>query len=48
MKKVFLYRIKNSEDRDCCAYIENNPMRFECGHYFGRPVLHGSCYCNSD
>ena len=27
MKKVFLYRIKDSEDRDCCAYIENDPMR---------------------
>lgn len=48
MKKVFLYRIKNSEDRDCCAYLENDPLRFECGHYFGRPILHGSCYCNSD
>lgn len=48
MSKVFLYRVKDSEDRDCCAYIENNPMRFECGHYFGRPILHGSCYCNSD
>lgn len=48
MNKVFLYRIKDSDDRDCCAYIENNPFRFECGHYFGRPILHGSCYCNSD
>lgn len=48
MDKVFLYRIKDSDDRDCCAYIDNNPMRFECGHYFGRPILHGSCYCNSD
>ena len=48
MEKVFLYRIKDSDDRDCCAYIEKNPMRFECGHYFGRPILHGSCYCNSD
>ena len=48
MSKVFLYRVKESYDRDCCAYIENKPMRFECGHYFGRPILHGSCYCNSD
>lgn len=48
MKYLFLYRVKDSDDRDCCAYIENKPMRFECGHYFGRPILHGSCYCNSD
>lgn len=46
--KVFLYRIKDGDDRDCCAYIEPSPLRFECGHYFGRPILHGSCYCNSD
>lgn len=48
MKKVFLFRIKDSDGRDCCAYIEHNPLRFECGHYFGRVILHGSCYCNSD
>lgn len=47
MKYLFLYRVKNS-DRDCCAYLENKPNRFECDHYFGRPILHGSCYCNSD
>ena len=48
MRKVFLYRVKDTDDRDCCAYIEEKPLRFECGHYFGRPILHGSCYCNSD
>lgn len=48
MKKVFLYRVKDTDDRDCCAYIDEKPNRFECGHYFGRPILHGSCYCNSD
>lgn len=47
MSKVFLYK-DNSEDRDCCAYIEDNPMRFECNHYFGSVILHGACYCNSD
>lgn len=47
-KYVFLYRITGEDDRDSCAYLENNPMRFECGHYFGRMILHGSCYCNSD
>lgn len=45
---VFLYRVTGEEDRDSCAYLENKPMRFECGHYFGRMILHGSCYCNSD
>lgn len=48
MSKVFLYRVKDNSDRDCCAYIENNPMRFECGHYFGSPNLQGSCYCGGD
>lgn len=33
-------------DRDACAYLENKPSWFECGHYFGGPILHGSCYCN--
>lgn len=42
-KYVFLYK-DNSEDRDCCAYIEARPMRFECGHYFGGVGLHGACY----
>lgn len=45
--KVFLYK-NNSEDRDCCAYIESSPMRWECGHYFGSVVLHGACYCHHD
>lgn len=45
---VFLYRVTGEDDRDSCAYLENKPMRFECGHYFGRMILHGSCYCNSD
>lgn len=30
---IFLYK-ENSEDRDCCVYIESEPMRWECGHYF--------------
>ena len=46
-KRVFLYRQKDSNDRDCCAYIEAC-LRFECGHYFGSLTLHGACYCNSD
>ena len=31
---VFLYRIKNSDDRDCCAYINANGSEFVCNHYF--------------
>ena len=45
-KYVFLYK-DNSEDRDCCAYIEPKPMRWECGHYFGSVTLHGACYSGS-
>lgn len=43
MSRVFLYK-KNVDDRDCCAYIEDKPMRFECGHYFGSIILEGACY----
>lgn len=46
MSEIFLYRIKETDDRDACAYIE--PPEFECGHYFRGIILHGSCYCNSD
>lgn len=48
MSKVFLYKIKNSDDRDCVAYIEDKPMRFECGHYFGGVNLYGSCYSSGN
>ena len=44
-KYLFLYREKNSDDRDCCAYIEDNQPRWECNHYFGNLTLHGACYC---
>lgn len=43
VKYIFLYK-ENSEDRDCCAYIETEWMRWECRHYFGGVVLHGACY----
>lgn len=43
MNKIFLYK-DNSEDRDCCAYIDVEPMRWECDHYFGGVTLHGACY----
>lgn len=48
MSNVFLYKVINSDDRDCCAYILNQPMRFECGHYFGGVILQGSCYCGGE
>lgn len=44
MSYVFLFRLKDSNDRDCCAYIENKIPRFECDHYFGKIILHGCCY----
>lgn len=49
MKKyTFLYRIKNCDDRDACAYIENKTTLFSCGHYFSGINLHGACYCGND
>lgn len=47
-KYIFLYRIKNTDDRDACAYIENQALRWECNHYFGGINLHGSCYCGHE
>lgn len=44
---VFLYK-ENTEDRDACAYIEIDPMRWECNHYFGGVILHGACYSKHD
>lgn len=41
---LFLYRLKDSEDRDACAYIDEIPSRFECGHYFRGVGIHGACY----
>ena len=48
MSKVFLYKEINCDDRDCCAYIESRPMRFECNRYFGGVILQGSCYCGGE
>lgn len=42
-KYVFLYK-ENSEDRDCVKYIEAQPMRFECDHYFGSVIPCGACF----
>lgn len=46
-KYVFLYK-ENTEDRDCCAYIEARAERWECNHYFGSVILHGACYSGHD
>lgn len=45
---LFLYREKDSDDRDCCAYIDAKNPRWECDHYFGKIILHGACYSNSN
>lgn len=47
-KYLFLYREKDSDDRDCCAYIEAKNPRWECNHYFGSITLHGACYSGHD
>lgn len=46
MNKIFLYRLKNTDDRDRCVYIddENYESRFHCNHYFGSIILCGSCF----
>lgn len=45
-EKMFLGKVKNSEDRDCVKYIEFNG--FECGHYFGGFYICGACFCGFD
>lgn len=47
MSEVFLYK-ENTEDRDCCAYVETRLERFVCGHYFSKVVLRGACYSGGD
>ena len=42
--KLFLYRIKNTDDRDACVYLDSEPIKFECGHYFSSICLQGSCF----
>ena len=45
---LFLYRIKDSNDRDCCAYIDADGSKFECNHYFRSIILCGSCYSGGE
>lgn len=42
MRKIFLAKIKDSDDRDCVYYMEF--CGFECGHYFGGLHLSGACF----
>ena len=46
-KYLFLGRLKDQSDRDCCLYIENKNPRWQCDHYFEGITLHGSCFCHS-
>ena len=43
MKKIFLAKENNTEDRDCVKYLEF--CGFECDHYFGGLHIHGACFC---
>lgn len=45
---LFLYRLKNDEDRNTCAYVDEIPSKFECEHYFSRVTIQGACYCGRD
>lgn len=45
---LFLYRVKDSDDRDCCAYIDAAGPKFECNHYFSSINVCGSCYSGSE
>ena len=45
---TFIYRVKETDDRDCCAYVETKTPRFKGGNYFARVILHGACYSNSN
>lgn len=42
MKKIFLAKIKDSNDRDCVFYAEF--CGFECENYFGGLYLSGACF----
>ena len=41
-KRIFLGKIKNSDDRDCVKYMEFTG--FECDHYFGGLHISGACF----
>lgn len=45
---LFLYRLKNTVDRDACAYIDEIPSTFDCEHYFSGVIIQGACYCGGE
>lgn len=45
---LFLYRLKNDSSRDACAYVNESPSTFECGHYFSGVGIQGACYCGGE
>lgn len=45
---LFLYRLKNTKDRDACAYISEIPSTFDCEHYFSGVMIQGACYCGGE
>ena len=46
MEKIFLAKIKNTNDRDCVKYIKFSG--FECEHYFGGLHIEGACFYGFD
>lgn len=42
-RKYFIFKEKDTNDRDCVNYIES--YGFHCGHYFGGGNLTGACFC---
>jgi hypothetical protein len=45
---VFLYKIKDTDDRDAFAYIEDKPLRWSCDHYFSGIGIMGACYSGGE
>lgn len=45
---LFLYKIKDTNDRDCVVYIDDEPAKFECGHYFSSINFYGACWSGTD
>lgn len=46
MKRLFLAKVLNDDDRDVVKYMEFNG--FECNHYFGGLQIKGACFSGFD
>ncbi len=44
MEKLFLAKIKDSNDRDCVYYLDLSSGKFECNHYFSGLHICGACF----